>query len=143
MRITRLVSAVVLVLGLAGCSGSDGDEPERQPSPSSPSESSRPKPRQSAIRGGVPAPNSLSDFACTRDDTGKWNASGRITNDAAKPEDYRVTIAVMPPAGGRGKARRITLASVPAGEAKRFKADDLPIVDGDDPACTVQVARLS
>lgn len=143
MRITRAAAAVVLVLGLAGCSGSDGGEPEQEPSPTGKSEDSQPKTRQSAVDDGVPAPDSLSDFECAPDDSGAWSASGRISNDEAKAEDYRVTIAVMPPDGGRGKARQITLASVPADDAKRFEADDLPVVDGDDPACTVQVARLS
>lgn len=144
MRITRAAAAAVLLLGLAGCADSGGDEPEPEPTPAEKPQDHKPKEEPSALDEGlVAAPQSLSEFECAPGDDGTWSASGRISNEEKGAEDYRVTIAVVPPDGGRGRAREITLADVPAGESETFEADDLPVLDGDEPSCSVQVARLA
>lgn len=142
MRITRVAAAAVLVLGLAGCSGSDGDDEPDGPPPTKKAADSGSDDGPPDVRGGVAAPDSLAEFECGPDDGGTWSASGKIDNAEPKKSDYRVTIVVAPASAASAEAREITLAGVKAGESEKFDTDKLPVTGGDAPTCTVQVARL-
>ncbi|MDN5853589.1 MAG: hypothetical protein L0K86_12240, partial [Actinomycetia bacterium] len=87
-------------------------------------------------------PDSLTEFQCAPDDDGLWSASGTLTNNDKAAADFRVTVVGAPGGAPSATGRRITVADVPSGKSRGFSSMRLPATEGDDPVCSVQVARL-
>lgn len=139
----RSVVAVAMTAGVvAACSSSASEEPD-EPAPSTPTkQADKAKSSPVKVKGGTDAAESLSDFQCAPGGKGRWRASGTLTNNERDDADFRVTVVVAPAGTPSATARQIVVADVPAGKSTSFSSKRLPATEGDDPVCSVQVARL-
>ncbi len=156
---TSLAVVLAVVLALGGCGGdSSKAKPSAQPSAQptatkSPATSKKATKKASAskpaldaalpqIPDGTPAPEALLDFACARDDKGRWRASGAVKNGTDTSVTYQVTVHVGPADGDGAAARTKRIAGVQAHGSARFDLGKIETRAPDGP-CHVQVLALS
>jgi len=136
MRI-RTAVAVALMLAATGCSGDAkpkaSDEPEKKVA----MDGALPN-----VAGGTSAPEALSDFACQRDDEGKWTASGAVTNRTEEPVSFQVTVHVGNVDGQGQPASTKRISSVQKNGSVGFELDEIETRAADGP-CHVQVLALA
>ena len=151
---TCLAAVLAVVLALGGCGGDTSKaKPTAQPAATkSPAASKKVTKKASAskpaldaalpqIPDGTPAPEALLDFACARDDKGRWRASGAVKNGTDTSVTYQVSVHVGPADGEGAVARTKRIAGVQANGSVRFDLGTIETRDPDGP-CHVQVLAL-
>ena len=135
----RIAVVLALMLALTACGFGD-DAPKAKPKPTA---------TKAALDGALPnvaegrsMPEALSDFACERDDTGTWSASGAVTNRTSKPVSFQVTVHVGTSDGQGGPASTKRISSVQKNGSVGFELDDVETRASDGP-CHVQVLALA
>jgi hypothetical protein len=137
MRI-RTAVAVALMLALAGCGGDAKPKAEASGEPEKKVAMDGALPN---VAGGISAPEALSDFACERDDEGKWSASGAVTNRTKEPVSFQVTVHVGNVDGQGQPARTKHISSVQKNGSVGFAFDEIETRAADG-SCHVQVVAL-
>lgn len=137
---------MVLCLVLAGCGGGD---PAKSKS-AAPTKAAAAKPTATiadrtaaaavAVPTGIPAPEDLTDFLCSADAKGVWNAVGILRNESKKAATYQVTVFVGLANGKDAIARAQQVQPVMAGGATKISVIKIPAAK-DATQCYVQVLR--
>jgi len=137
MRI-RTAVAVALMLAVTGCGGDAKPKAEASGEPEKKVAMDGALPN---VAGGTSAPEALSDFACERDDEGKWKASGAVTNRTKEPVSFQVTVHVGNVDGQGQPASTKRISSVQKNGSVGFELDEIETRATDGP-CHVQVLAL-
>ena len=135
MRI-RTAVAVALMLAVTGCGGDAKPKASSEPEKKVAMDAALPN-----VAGGTSAPESLSDFACERDDEGNWTASGAVTNRTKEPVSFQVTVHVGTVDGQGQPASTKRISSVQKNGSVGFVLDEIETRAADGP-CHVQVLAL-
>ena len=148
MRFASVTVALCLVL--AGCGGGDstkGATPTTAtpttatPTTATPTKVTAAKATPTvAVPTGIPAPEDLTDFLCSADAKGVWNAVGILRNESKKAATYQVTVFVGLANGKDAKARTQQVRPVMAGGSTKISVASIPAAKGAT-QCYVQVLR--
>ena len=138
----RIRSAVVLALMLALTACGGGDAKPKADASNAPA-------KKAAMGGALPnvaegrsMPESLSDFACERDDKGSWKASGVVKNRTKEPVSFQVTVHVGSADGQGQPASTKRISSVQKNGSVGFEIDEVETRAADG-LCHVQVLALA
>ena len=138
---------VVLCLVLTGCAGSDSapgatatEKATTKATPTRVAKTAAAVAPTIAVPTGIPAPEDLSDFLCSADAKGVWNAVGILRNDSKKAVTYQVTVLVGLANGKDAKARTQQVQPLMAGGSTKISLTKIP-ADKDAKQCYVQVLR--
>jgi hypothetical protein len=137
MRI-RTAAALALMLALTGCGGDAKPKPETSGEPAKKVAMDGALPN---VAGGTSAPEALSDFACERDESGTWRATGAVTNRTKEPLSFQVTVHVGTADGQGQPASTKRISSVQKNGSVGFALDEIETGAADGP-CHVQVVAL-
>ena len=137
--------AMVLCLVLAGCGGGDSTKsksatPTKAASKATPTKSPTKVTPTVAVPTGIPAPEDLTDFLCSADAKGVWNAVGILRNESKKAATYQVTVFVGLANGKDAMARTQQVQPVMAGGSTKISVIKIPAAK-DATQCYVQVLR--
>lgn len=145
---------VMLVLVLTGCGGGDSTK-GATPAKKTPTKTTLTKAAAAeatptiaaktaaptvAAPTGIPAPEDLSDFLCSADAKGVWNAVGILRNESKKSATYQVTVFVGLANGKDAQARTQQVGPVLAGGSTKISVAAIPAAK-DATQCYVQVLR--
>lgn len=142
---------MVLCLVLAGCGGGDSTKSKSAaPTNTTPTKAAAAKAtptiaaktaaRAVAVPTGIPASEDLTDFLCSADAKGVWNAVGILRNESKKAATYQVTVFVGLANGKDAMARTQQVQPVMAGGSTKISVIKIPAAK-DATQCYVQVLR--
>lgn len=137
----RMRSAAVLALMLAVTACGGGDAEPKAKALDAPAKKAAMGGALPNVADGVPVPEALSDFVCTKDDKDIWKASGAVTNRSNDPVSFQVTVHVGSADGQGAPASTRRISSVQKNGSVGFELDDIE-TGSPDGACHVQVLAL-
>lgn len=137
MQRKTLVGAAVLAVGLLPGCGLGADAAD-QTAPAPATTTTTPTVSGPA---GTPHPDALSDFRCEPDAAGAWSALGTVTNEAAAPADYLVTVVLAGATDESASGKRQLIPDLASGETYDLRLNRLPVPAGEAVSCQVQVLR--
>jgi hypothetical protein len=143
MRFAGLLVVLGLMLSSCGSGADVADTPPSVEKSAVVSKTATPTPSPGAKAAadiGIPAPADLSEFQCTADAKGAWNASGILQNDGKKSATYQVTVLVGHADGKDASALTKEFPSIAAGGSIKVVLAKIPAAK-DAAQCYVQVLR--
>ena len=135
----RSAAVLALMLALTACGG--GDAKPKAEASDAPAKKAAMGGALPNVADGVPVPEALSDFVCTKDDKDNWKASGAVTNRSNEPVSFQVTVHVGSADGQGAPASTKRISSVQKNGSVGFELDEIE-TGSPDGACHVQVLAL-